>query len=473
MRTSGKRRGRPNALVTVGLGLLLVGAAATPARADTIRSKQWYLDAMGAEKIWSISTGEGVTVAVVDSGVDAANPDLLGRVLPGKDLAPGESGDERTDPDGHGTGMAGLIAGTGESGGGDGAFGLAPGAKIFPVRVPTSDEAKNEADSWAQFNEYTPRAIRAAADANIKIINISMGAANGSERMTDAVKYALGKGALIFAATGNKGETGNKVDYPARTPGVVGVGGLAKNLQRTPSSTSGPEVDLSAPGDDMVHACGGKTALCRTSGTSDATALASATAALIWSVHPDWTNNQVLRVMLNTVGAPTDGAERNNSIGYGAVRPLRALKSPGDPGPADEYPLPDLAAAASPPPATPRSSATTGEEPNAPATDKPEPAAAPAGDGGSSTGLWIGLGLAAAAVLAAAVAVPLVRSRRRKAAVGSPPPSAYVPQPHPYQQPGPYHHAPSQPQPYSPPQPQHHPPYGPPPSGPPGAGGQG
>ena len=92
----------------------------------------------------------------------------------------------------------------------------------------------------------------------------------------------------------------------------------------------------------------------RRHGTSDATALASASAALIWSVHPDWTNNQVLRVMLNTIGGPTDGAKRNDAIGYGIVRPRIALTNPGDPGPADKYPLPDypVAASASPTPST-------------------------------------------------------------------------------------------------------------------------
>ena len=98
---------------------------------------------------------------------------------------------------------------------------------------------------------------------------------------------------------------------------------------------------MAAPGDDMVHACGGGTGLCTSHGTSDATALASASAALIWSKHPEWTNNQVLRVMLNTIGGPTDGAKRNDSIGYGIVRPRVALVNPGDPGPADVYPLPD------------------------------------------------------------------------------------------------------------------------------------
>src|SRR4051794_9803339 len=104
--TGARRRG---AAATALLGVLLVGMTADPAHADTTRSQQWFLDAMQAENMWRTSTGEGVTVALVDTGVDDSNPDLKGRILPGKDLAPAESGDETTDWDGHGTGMAGLI----------------------------------------------------------------------------------------------------------------------------------------------------------------------------------------------------------------------------------------------------------------------------------------------------------------------------------------------------------------------------
>ncbi|WP_055720151.1 type VII secretion-associated serine protease mycosin, partial [Streptomyces niveiscabiei] len=314
MRFSGTRRVAAAAV----LGLLLVGAAGAPAvGAGSTREQQWFLDGMQAETMWKTSTGKGITVAVIDTGVDPTNPDLIGRVLSGKDFATDQPGDEHTDYDGHGTGMAGLIAGTGAYDGGNGAFGLAPGAKILPVRMPKSGEAANLAEGNKRFNEVLPGAIRYAADAGAQIINISLGQTDDSSGVREAVKYALGKGALIFAAVGNSGNAGNQPEYPAATPGVVGVAAVGKNLSRTDESQFGSQVDMAAPGDDMVHACGGKTGLCRTHGTSDATALASASAALIWSVHPTWTNNQILRVMLNTIGAPVDGAKWNNAIGYG------------------------------------------------------------------------------------------------------------------------------------------------------------
>lgn len=407
MRTSSIRSGRGRAVASAALGMLLVGIASVPAHADSIRSQQWHLDMLGAEEIWKISTGNGVTVAVIDRGVDRNNPELRGQVLTGKDFAPNEPGDQFTDTTGHGTGMAGIIAGTGKGGGGNGAFGLAPGTKILPLRIPRPDPKKSKKAADDQLNKVGSEAIRYAADSGAKVINISQGATAGSPQLTDAVKYALDKGVLIFASVGNSGDEGNEVEYPGATPGVVGVGAIDKNLTKTAESQYGPQVDMVAPGDKILHACGNDTGLCESSGTSDATALASAVAALIWSKHPDWTNNQVLRVMLNALKGPADGAKRNDYLGYGAIRPLRALKTPGDPGPADVRPIPDLAVAETTSPSAAPSKA--GEQSGAPA---PAPAPVAAEDSGSNTGLWIGLGVGAAVLIGAAVAVPVMRSRR-------------------------------------------------------------
>ncbi|MFD9480339.1 MULTISPECIES: type VII secretion-associated serine protease mycosin [Streptomyces] len=382
------------------VGLLLAGVAATPAHAATIRSQQWHLDAMKADEIWKVSTGKGVTVAVIDGGVKDV-PELEGQVVPGKNLATSLPGDERTSSGSHGTAMAAIIAGTGKHPTGDGAYGLAPAAKILPIRV--SDVEGLATPPWVE-------AIRYAADSDAKIINISLGIASKPEddlARAEAVKYALSKGKLVFAAVGNSGDVGNEVEYPGATPGVVGVGAADAKGKATEESQHGPQVDMAAPGVDIVSACGGKTGVCKQHGTSDATALASASAALLWSAHPDWTNNQVLRVLLNTAGKPTDGVERNDYVGYGIVRPRVALSNPGDPGPADVYPLPDLAAAdaaAKKPSTTP-----DGKAPDA-AASKP---AAQAEEKKSSSALpWIGLGLAACVLIGGAVTVVVVRRNR-------------------------------------------------------------
>jgi type VII secretion-associated serine protease mycosin len=397
-------------VAAAALGLLLVGLGGAPAHAESIREQQWFLDAMKAEQMWQTSTGRGITVAVIDSGVDPSNADLKGRVLPGKDFAKDQPGDEHTDYEGHGTGMAGLIAGTGASSGGHGALGLAPGAKILPIRIPRSQSAANQAEASKEFNRVLPEAIRYAVQAGAQVINISVGDREGSSQLAAAVKYALQNGSLIFAAVGNSGNKLNQVEYPAATPGVVGVAAVGKDLRRTAESEHGPQVDMAAPGDQMVHACGGGTGLCRSHGTSDATALASASAALIWSKYPDWTNNQVLRVMLNTIGAPTDGSKRNDSIGYGIVRPRIALQNPGDPGPPDVYPLPDLAAAESPS-ASPRPTEVPSRDADVSDGEAAASASAKSDDGSSM--LWVGLGIGAVLLLGGTVAVFAVVRRRR------------------------------------------------------------
>ncbi|MFF9056233.1 type VII secretion-associated serine protease mycosin [Streptomyces erythrochromogenes] len=381
------------------VGLLLAGVAATPAHAETIRSQQWHLDVMKADEIWKISTGKGVTVAVIDTGVNQV-PELEGQVLPGKAFPVGDAEMGRdNDYFGHGTGIAAMIAATGKHPTGDGAYGLAPGVKILPIRIPDMLEAAS-----------TPsmvEAIRYAADSDARVINISMGLAGKAEDdqgRAAAVKYAISKGKLIFAAVGNYGNSTNEVQYPAGTPGVVGVGAVDSKGEPTAESQHGPQVDLAAFGVDIVTACKGKTGVCKTHGTSDASALASASAALLWSAHPDWTNNQVLRVLLNTAAKPVDGTQRNDYVGYGMVRPKVALQTPGDPGPADVYPLPDLAAAsqAGDKPASP--DAATQSKP-------PAPQAAEEEKGGGSL-LWVGLGLGACVLIGGAVTAVVVRRNR-------------------------------------------------------------
>ncbi|WP_405894325.1 type VII secretion-associated serine protease mycosin [Streptomyces sp. NBC_00104] len=447
MRITSTRHGSHRAAASAILSLLLVGTAGAPAYAESIRQQQWFLDAMKAEEMWQTSTGKGITVAVVDTGVDPDNPDLKGRVLDGKDFAPSSrAGDEHTDYDGHGTGMAGLIAGTGALESGNGALGLAPDADILPVRMPDDGDV-----SPFEVSAYFSKSIRYAVDSGAQVINVSMGGGIKSPELTEAVRYALDKGSLVFAATGNDADKQHHVNPLAATPGVIAVAAVGKNLRRASWSQYGPEVDVSAPGEDMVHACGSETGLCKTSGTSDATAIASASAALIWSKHPTWTNNQVLRVMLNTIGAPTDGAKRNDSIGYGIVRPRIALQNPGDPGPADEYPLPDLAAAASASP-SPEPSATDGADSRA--QEKNTETETTASTSQDNSMVWIVLGGIAAALLGGTItAFVVVRKHRAPKAVPSPvttypPGQLQYPAPHyppsPYSPPNaPGHHAPT------------------------------
>ncbi|MET7720722.1 type VII secretion-associated serine protease mycosin [Streptomyces mirabilis] len=400
------RRGQ---VVSAIVGVLLATGAVTPAHADTVRDQQWYLDAMRAEQMWKTSTGKGITVAVIDSGVQADIPDLRGQVVRGKDFSK-RAGDERTDYDGHGTTMAVLIAGTGAKGATTGSYGLAPGAKIMPIRIPGFIERNRTGGNQDDFPTAAAKAIRFAADSDAQVINISAGSTEHSQQLTDAVAYALSKGKLIFAAVGNTGAGLDELEYPAANPGVVGVGAIGKDLKATKESQHGPQVDLVAPGADMVAACLGGTKLCKTHGTSDATAIASASAALIWSKHPNWTNNQVLRVMLNTASKPKNGKERTDYLGYGTARPRIALTDPGDPGPADAYPLPDFKQAAS--------SSSGGSASTSPKPESQPSAAAAASTSNDDSTVWILTGVGIAVLAGAVLVGGAVRKRRRAASAG-------------------------------------------------------
>ncbi|KIE23224.1 serine protease [Streptomyces sp. MUSC 125] len=398
---------RSRAVFAAG-GVLLASFAVTPAHAETIKDQQWHLKAMQAEQMWKVSTGKGITVAVIDTGVQAGIPDLRGQVVAGKNYSK-HPGDEHSDYDGHGTGMAVLIAGTGGRGTANGSYGLAPGAKILPIRIPDFIEQSRADGNPDDYPTYMAKAIRFAAESDAQIINISQGSTAHSKELTDSVAYALSKGKLIFAGVGNDGDALNEVNYPAATPGVVGVGAIDESVKATKESEHGPQVDLVAPGEDMVAAClESATKVCKTNGTSDATAIASASAALIWSKHPSWTNNQVLRVMLNTASKPTSGKERTDYLGYGAVRPRIALTDPGDPGPADVYPLPDFKQAAS---KVPNGSATA----SAKEDGSPSPAAS-APTGGGSALPWILGGAGVVVVAGGVLTAGAVRRRRRAAA---------------------------------------------------------
>ncbi|WP_051723533.1 type VII secretion-associated serine protease mycosin [Streptomyces albus] len=426
-------------MATGCLCILIAGGSGTQAIADSPRSDQWHLQAMRADDMWETSKGKGITVAVIDSGVESSLPDLRGQVLPGKDLS-GQEGGAHDDYDGHGTGMAALIAGTGKRADGKATVGLAPESKILPVRIRDGLKAR-AGEQREQFSLKVSEAIRYAADSEAEIINISLALpanARQQERLADAVRYALDKGKLIFAGVGNSAERDNPVLYPAATPGVVGVAATDKKGETTEESEYGPQVDLAAPGEDMVAACPGGTEVCITHGTSDATALASASAALIWAKYPEWTANQVLRVMINTASGARSGEERTDSIGYGIVRPRIALKDPGDPGPADVYPITGELESGS---SDSSGSGAPGERDG----DGEPQAAGRAGAGGGDIALWVGLGLGlgAAAVIGGGVAAAVVVSRRRRGATGAAQPSAAVPYQqqyppvYPYQQPGP------------------------------------
>ncbi|WP_327259104.1 S8 family serine peptidase [Streptomyces sp. NBC_01240] len=395
----------------LGSLLLLGGAIAPTASADTMRDREWYLDRMQAAEMWKVSTGKGITVAVLDSGVIPSVPELTGKVLSGKNFVEPQRGAHK-DKSGHGTAMAMLIAGNGVNG--SGVKGLAPNAHILPLTVFGSSK-----ESGTNSVPALVAAIRYAANSEAKIINMSLGfedfmlAGGEKAQIQEAVDYAVGRGKLLLAATGNRGDKDNGVSYPSGSLGVAGIGAVDKTSSVTKYSVSGPQVALAAPGEEIPILCGGSQAgYCNSGGTSQATAIASASAALIWSMHPSWTGNQVLRVLMNTAGKPTEGAIPSRYIGYGTVRPrVAVLGDPGDPGPADVNPL---VAARSPKSPSPSPSDSSGSGPSNPS--KQPASTAPSAESDDSKGggaiVWITVGVGVVVVVGAVLLL-----RRRAAGV--------------------------------------------------------
>ncbi|MFJ5121427.1 type VII secretion-associated serine protease mycosin [Kitasatospora sp. NPDC088548] len=420
---------------------VVFGPGVLPAAAvDSIRDQQWHLDVMKASDMWKTSKGQGVTVAVIDSGFKLDHPDLAGQLLPGKDFS-GLPGGIGSYAEGHGTAMASLIAGSGKGMAGKGAYGLAPGAKILPLKIKNGSDggAVTSSELLGQIGQ----AVTYAADQGARVINISQGISatrtfpDDVANLNSVIAHANAKGALVVSSVGNSAQSGNPVEYPGGLPHVVGVGAADQKGIATTESEQGAQVDLVAPGTDMYGACTGPSGYCKSHGTSDAAAIVSASAALVWAVHPDWTPNQVLRVLINTAGKPTDGSGRNDAVGYGVVRPRIALTEPGDPGPADLYPIAEQpvggpTSSALPTPSvseTPSAAASAGSG-AAPAEDSTpvgSPVAQPEADGVSGSGSVVPLVVAVVVglVLVAGVVFFVVRRRSAARQVAVVPPVGY------------------------------------------------
>ncbi|MCX5613539.1 S8 family serine peptidase [Streptomyces sp. NBC_00047] len=369
-----------------------------PAAADT--DPRGYLKIMKAQEMWKVADGTGITVAVIDSGVKLVPGLRSESVLPGVSFMepPLEHPDQKYPPHedfvGHGTTMTAAIVGDGSAGRPQG---LAPGAKVLPIRTSVGTPM-----AFAVASEAA-KGLRYAADNGAKVINLSLGMTSDwpMDKIKPAVEYAQSKGALVFAAMGNEGEGSNWTNAIAALPGVIGVGAVDINGEPMPFTSSGPDTDLSSFGSKVPIRCKENTAWCvADGGTSYATSLASASAALVWSAHPDWTANQVARVLIQTAGAPVDGSKRNDWVGYGVVRPRMALlERAGDPGAPDTDPLAAPAPAQTPTPT--------------PSTD--QTAAVPTASADAESGLswqWPALGAVVAVSLGLGITV-IVKRRRR------------------------------------------------------------
>lgn len=301
---------------------------------DIIKGTPWSLQRVVLDQLWQSTKGKNVKVAVIDTGVDTVNAQLKGgAVANGKDfLHPGGNG--KTDKVGHGTKVAGIIAARKLDG--TGFIGLAPEATIIPIRQ-NDDQGSGNVDTMI-------RAIKYAADAGAKVINISQDTASKMDPTVDAafqgvIKYAQEQhDALIVAAAGNDGADGKiKETYPAAYPGVLAVAASDRNNARAPFSQSGPFVGVAAPGIDMVSTVpvGGN---CVDQGTSFAAPYVSGVAALIRAKHPDWSYKQVITQIEQT--ADRTKAGRDDFVGWGVIDPAAAVNDDTT-APSADGPKPD------------------------------------------------------------------------------------------------------------------------------------
>ncbi|EAW38403.1 S8 family peptidase [Lyngbya sp. PCC 8106] len=201
---------------------------------DPFYGQQWNLRSINVETAWNETHGEGVTVAVIDTGVSQV-PDLKDtEFVGGYDFVNDRA--EASDDNGHGTHVAGTVAQSTNNG--YGVAGVAYNAKIMPLKVLSAGGGGTIAD--------IAEAIKFAADNGADVINMSLGGGGESQLMQEAINYAYNKGVVIVAAAGNSGQ--NAAGYPARYPKVIGVAALDPTGNKTPYSNFGAGVDIAAPG---------------------------------------------------------------------------------------------------------------------------------------------------------------------------------------------------------------------------------
>lgn len=285
---------------------------------DTYWSRQWGPEAIDARGGWAITRGRPeIVVAVLDTGVDLAHPDLKGRLIPGTDLGSGDA--TPADPIGHGTHVAGIVAAT--AGNAAGVAGTAPRVVVMPVKVMN--------DSGQIWDVTVAEAITWAVARGARVVNLSLGGTRASLPVNAAIDSARAKGVVVVAAAGNS-IAGGPVSQPAAHPPAIAVAalrdlGTAHGDPGTPAryaraafSNYGPEVDLAAPGESILSTWRGGGYL-TVSGTSMATPFVAGVAALLLSRDPSLTPDEVEAALVSTA-IDLGPAGFDDETGWGLVR---------------------------------------------------------------------------------------------------------------------------------------------------------
>ncbi|WP_228980028.1 type VII secretion-associated serine protease mycosin [Streptomyces sp. DH12] len=334
------RRAVTSVTAAAAAALTVLCLPAAPAAADTpgqctfpaepYEGRPWALQRVLLDEVWKQSTGKGVRVAVIDTGVDVRHPQLKAAVdtKSGVNLIPKDAKDEHgnkidrgkedgtTDTVGHGTKVAGIIAARPAPG--TGFVGLAPDATIIPIQ-------QNDAVGNGTAKSLAA-AIQHAIDEKADVINISQDTANAIEPtplLKQAVQKALDAEIVVVASAGNDGIDGSdKKTYPASYEGVLAVAASDRNNERAAFSQSGDFVGIAAPGVDMITTVPGG-GHCADNGTSFSAPYVAAVAALVKAKHDDWTQEQIVAQLQQTAERSVAGHDR--LVGWGVVDPVRAL----------------------------------------------------------------------------------------------------------------------------------------------------
>lgn len=198
----------------------------------------WGITAFNLPKMWKSSQGEGVKVAVIDTGCDLKHPDLVGNLLPGKNMINEKK--DPTDGNGHGTHVAGIICASNNE---FGVVGVAPKCKVIPIKV-LDDNGNGDLITVAN-------GIKWAIEQNVDFITLSLGSPSPVQQVRKAIQAAEEKGIVTFCAAGNAGKT-HEIFYPANYPETIGIGSIDQNLERSKFSCTGQDLDFLAPGNKIL-----------------------------------------------------------------------------------------------------------------------------------------------------------------------------------------------------------------------------
>ncbi|SIR52600.1 S8 family peptidase [Micromonospora avicenniae] len=318
------RAGAFRAVSRAAVALCVAGALVASAARAQAAGKGWELDALSVPAAHNISKGDGVTVAVIDSGIRRDHPVLDGRASEGPDFL-GENDQKESWYGSHGTSMASHV------------LDVAPKAKVLGLRA-IRDREDPDYQTWeesmARPNPQTAHAvrnaIRYAADHGARVISISLGTEDPftpyDEGEAQAIQYALSKGVVVVASAGNDGDAQNLVAYPVGYPGVIGVAASTPSGGRAYFSTVHSYVDVAAPGVDIWGADVKSKGRVSEQGSSPAGALTAGVAALIVAKYPKLAPRQVADILQSTASHPD---RHDPKTGYGVVNAAKALRAAG------------------------------------------------------------------------------------------------------------------------------------------------